>query len=161
MLRGENMSSESREKAKHNCGAAYYVTASLGILLAAVSVFLYEYVPVSDIANSIEHSGKDGLYLLAVSPICALVAFAMYMIGGLTDKALVKNSVVQLVIFIVSAVCLAFICGVSAAMFFSHLSLGFVAPLGDTVWSTLGMVNIVAAVLYSAGNIYIFATAGK
>ncbi len=155
------MSSISKENAKHNCGAAYIATASAGILLVAVSVFLYKYVPVSDIANSIEHSAKDGLYLLAVSPLSALVAFIAYLVGGLTDKALVKNSVVQLVIFIVSAVLLAFICGTSAALFFSQLSLGFVAPPDGTVWSTLGTVNIVAAVLYAAGNIYIFATARK
>ncbi len=155
------MSSVSKENAKHNCGAAYIATASVALVLVIISVVLYEYVPVSDIANSIEHSGKDGLIFLAFSPLSAFVAFVAYLVGGLTDKALVKNSVVQLVIFIVSAVLLAFVCAVSAAMFFSQFSLGFVAPLGDTVWSMLGIVNIIAAVLYAAGNIYIFATARK
>ncbi len=155
------MSSVSKENAKHNCGAVYIATASVALVLIVAGVFLYEYVPVSDIANSIEHSGKDGLVFLAFSPISAFVAFVTYLVGGLTDKALVKNSVVQLVIFIVSAVLLAFICATSAAMFFRQFSLGFVAPLGDTVWSTLGIINIIAAVLYAAGNIYIFATARK
>ncbi|MBE6774625.1 MAG: hypothetical protein E7543_00345 [Ruminococcaceae bacterium] len=155
------MSSVSKEHVKQNCGAAYMVTAILGLVLLAVSVFMYKFVPVSDIANSIEHSGKDALYLLALSPVCALVAAVAYIVGGLTDKALVKNSVVQLVIFIVSAVLSVFVCATSAAMFFDQLSLGFVAPLGDTVWNTLGNVNIIAAVLYAAGNIYIFATARK
>ncbi len=155
------MSSESKEKVKQNCGAAYMVTASAGLVLIIVSIFLYKYVPVSDVANGIEHSAKDGLYLLAGSPVCALVSLIAYIVGGLTDKALVKNSVVQLVIFIVSAVCLAFVSVTSAAMFFEQLSLGFVAPLDNTVWSTLGTVNIIAAVLYAAGNIYIFATARK
>lgn len=155
------MSSVSKENVKQNCGPAYMVTASLGLVLIILSVFMYKFVPVSDIANSIEHSAKDGLYLLAVSPACALVAAVAYIVGGLTDKALVKNSVVQLVIFIVSAVLLVFVCATSAAMFFDQLSLGFVAPLGDTVWSTLGTLNIIAAVIYAAGNIYIFATARK
>ncbi len=155
------MSSGSKENAKHNCGAAYIVTASVALVLIVVSVVVYMYVPVSDIANSIEHSGKDGLTFLAFSPICAFIAFVAYLIGGLTDKALVKNSVVQLVIFIVSAVLLAFVCAVSAGMFFTQLPLGFVAPLGDTVWGTLGTVNIISAVLYAAGNIYIFTTARK
>ena len=155
------MSNVSKENAKHNCGAAYIATACVALVLIIVSVFLYKYVPVSDIANSIERSGRDGLIFLAFSPVCAFIAFASYLVGGLTDKALVKNSVVQLVIFIVSAVLLAFVTATSAAMLFQMLPLGFVAPLGDTVWSTLGTVNIVAAVLYAAGNIYIFATARK
>ncbi|MBQ7116804.1 MAG: hypothetical protein IJN88_01185 [Clostridia bacterium] len=155
------MSSVSKEHVKQNCGAAYMVTAVFALLLVAVSVFLYKYVPVSEIANSIEHSGKDALYLLAGAPVCAFLAAVAYIVGGLTDKALVKNSVVQLVIFIVSAVLLVFVCATSAFMFFDQLSLGFVAPLGDTVWNTLGTLNIIAAVLYAAGNIYIFATARK
>ncbi len=155
------MSSVSKEHVKQNCGAVYMVTASIGLVLILASVVLYKYVPVSDIANGIEHSAKDGLIFLAVSPVCALIAVIAYIVGGLTDKSLVKNSVVQLVIFIVSAVLLVFVCGTSAAMFFNQLSLGFVAPLGDTVWNTLGTVNIVAAVAYAAGNIYIFATARK
>ncbi len=155
------MSNISKEHVKQNCGAAYMVTAIFGLVLVAVSVFLYKYAPVSEIANSIEHSGKDGFYLLAGSPVCAFLAAVAYIVGGLTDKALVKNSVVQLVIFIVSAVLLVFVFSTSTAMFFSQLSLGFVAPLGDTVWNTLGTVNIIAAVLYATGNIYIFATARK
>ncbi|MBQ3136227.1 MAG: hypothetical protein IJB74_01975 [Clostridia bacterium] len=155
------MSSVSKERAKQNCGAAYIIAATLALVLIAVSVILYKYVPVSDIANGIEHSAKDGLFFLAASPVCALIAAVVYIIGGLTDKALVKNSVVQLVIFIVSAVLLVFVCGTSAAMFFYQMSLGFVAPLGDSVWNVLGSVNIAAAVLYAAGNIYIFATARK
>ncbi|MBR6568399.1 MAG: hypothetical protein IKK60_07075 [Clostridia bacterium] len=155
------MSSVSKENAKHNCGAAYIATACVALVLVIISVILYEYVPVSDIANSIERPGKDGVIFLAFSPVCSLVAFVAYLVGGLTDKALVKNSVVQLVIFIVSAVLLAFITATSAALFFEMNSLGFVAPLDGTVWSTLGIVNIVAAVIYAAGNIYIFATARK
>lgn len=155
------MSNVSKENVKQNCGAAYMVTAILGLVFVVVSVFLYKFVPVSDVANSVEHSAKAGLYFLAASPLCALIAAVAYIVGGLTDKALVKNSVVQLVIFIVSAVALVFVCAVSAALFFDQLSLGFVAPLGDTVWNTLGNINIFAAVLYAAGNIYIFATARK
>lgn len=155
------MSSVSKENAKHNCGAAYIATACIALVLIIVSVFLYEYVPVSDIANSIERPGKDGLVFLAFSPVCAFVAFVAYLVGGLTDKKLVRNSVVQLVIFIVSAVLLLFVTATSAAMLFDLLPLGFVAPLDGTVWSTLGIVNIIAAVLYAAGNIYILATARK
>ena len=155
------MSSVSKENVKHNCGAAYIVSASVALVLVLVSVILYKYVPVSEIANSLERDGKDGLIFLAFSPVCAFIAFVCYLVGGLTDKALVKNSVVQLVIFIVSAVLLAFVCGTSAAMFFAQLPLGFVAPLGDTVWGTLGTLNVIAAAVYSACNIYIFATARK
>lgn len=155
------MSSVSKEHVKQNCGAAYMVTAILALIFVFVSVFLYNFVPSSDIANSIDHSAKDGLVFLAASPVCAFIAAVAYIVGGLTDKALVKNSVVQLVIFIVSAVSLVFVCAVSVSMFFDQLSLGFVAPLGDTVWNTLGMINIFAAALYTAGNIYIFATARK
>ena len=155
------MSNVSKEKAKHNCGAAYYATASAGFLMVAVCIVIYYLVPVSDIANSVNHSVDRAFYLLALSPLSALAACAAYITGGLTDKALVKNSVVQLVIFIVSSVLLAFICAVSAAMFFDQLSLGFVAPFDGTVWETLGKLIITAAVLYTGGNIYIFATARK
>ncbi len=155
------MSSVSKEHVKQNCGAAYMITASLGLVLIIASVVLYKFVPVSDIANGIEHSAKDGLLLLAASPICAFVAAVAYIVGGLTDKALVKNSVVQLVIFIVSAVLLVFVFSTSVALLFEQMSLGFVAPLDNTIWETLGIVNFFAAALYAAGNIYIFATAKK
>ena len=155
------MSNTSKENVKHNCGAAYMAVAIVGLVFAVLSAVLYEYVPVSDIANSIEHSAKDGLYLLALSPVCALVAAVAYIVGGLLDKALVKNSVVQLVIFIVSAVLLVFTFAVSVAMFFNQLSMGFVAPLDGTVWSSLGKAVIASVVLYAAGNMYIFATARK
>ncbi len=155
------MSKVTKENAKRNCGAAYMATAVSAFVLVAVSVFIYQYAPVSDIANSVEHSAKNGLFLLAVSPVCALLSAVAYIVGGLTDKALVKNSVVQLVIFIVSAVLLVFVCATSAAMFFEQLSLGFVAPVNGTVWSILGIVNIIAAALFFAGNTYIFATARK
>lgn len=155
------MSNASKEKAKHNCGAAYLATASAALLFIIAGIFFYHYVPVSDIANSIEHSAKDGLYFLSLSPICSLIAAVAYIVGGLTDKALVKNSVVQLVIFIVSAVITVFILATCAAMFFSQLSLGFAAPIDGTSWDTLGKVMICAAVIYTAGNGYIFATARK
>ncbi len=155
------MSSVSKEHVKQNCGAAYMVTAIISLVFVIASVFLYKFVPVSGIANSVEHSAKDGLIFLVFSPVCAFVAAVAYIVGGLTDKALVKNSVVQLVIFIVSALLLVFVCVTSASLFFEQMSLGFVAPLDDTVWATLGTLNIIAAVLYAAGNIYIFATARK
>lgn len=155
------MSNVSKEHVKQNCGAAYMVTAIIALVMVVAAVVLYKFVPVSDIANGIEHSAKDGLIFLAFSPVCAFIAATAYIVGGLTDKALVKNSVVQLVIFIVSAVLLVFVTGTSVAMFFEQMSLGFVAPLDGTVWATLGTVNIIAATLYAAGNIYIFATARK
>lgn len=155
------MSSVSKENVKLHCGAEYIAVASVAFVLTVVSVILYNYVPVSDIANGIEHSAKDGLIFLAFSPVCVLVAAIAYIIGGVNEKAIVKNSVVQLVIFIVSSVLLLFIFLTSVAMFFEQLSLGFVAPLTDTVWEKLGTVNIFAAVLYTVGNVYLLVTARK
>lgn len=151
----------SNSNAKKNCGAAYIVSASVSFALIIAGIFIYWYIPVSDIANSIEHSAKDALYLLAISPVCTLIAAILYLVGGLTDKALVRNSVVQRVIFIVSEIILFFITAVSSAMFFSQLSLGFVAPVDGTVWNTLGIINIVVGVLYTAANGYIIITARK
>lgn len=153
---------ENKLRAKQNCGPAYYVTASLSILLIAVSIIIYWTVPFSDIANSVEYSAKTGLMLFAVSPVCALVATIAYLVGGLTDKALVRNSVVQLVIFIVSAVLSAFISFVAVRFMIAQLSVGFVSPFDTAmVWGKLGIAMIVSGVLLAAGNIYIFVTARK
>lgn len=153
---------ENNIKAKQNCGPAYYVTASLSVLLVAVSIIIYWTVPFSDIVNSVEHSAKTGLMIFAVSPVCAVVATIAYLIGGLTDKALVKNSVVQLVIFIVSSVLLVLISFVSLRFMLAQISLGFVAPFDISMqWGISGIIMIVSGVLFAAGNIYIFITARK
>ena len=55
------MSNVSKEHVKQNCGAAYMVTAIIALVMVVAAVVLYKFVPVSDIANGIEHSAKDGL----------------------------------------------------------------------------------------------------
>ncbi len=153
--------SEGKTNVKKNCGTAYIITAIAAFVLTVISVFIYNFIPASDFASSIDHSAKTALIVLGLSPVCALAAFVTYLVGGLTDKALVKNSVVQLVIFIVSAVLLLVITCISAALLFIQADMGFVSPLNDTVYETLGIVNIVLAVIFTAGNGYIFATGRK
>lgn len=153
--------SEGKINVKKNCGTAYMVTAVVAFVLTVVSVFIYNFIPASDFASSIEYSAKTALIVLGFSPVCALAAFITYLVGGLTDKTLVKNSVVQLVIFIVSAVLLFAITCISAALLFVQADMGFVSPLDGTVYETLGTVNIVLSAVFTAANGYIFATARK
>lgn len=153
--------SDNKINVKKNCGATYLITAMVAFVLTVVSIFLYKYIPVSDFASDINYSAKTALFALGASPLCALLAFVTYLVGGLTDKALVKNSVVQLVIFIVSAVLLFIITGLSAYLFFFQADMGFVSPLDGTVFETFGTVNILAGVLFAAANGYIFVTARK
>lgn len=153
--------SEGKENVKKNCGTTYMITAIVAFVLTVISVFLYNFVPASEFASSIDFSAKTALVVLGFSPVCALGAFVTYLVGGLTDKALVKNSVVQLVIFIVSSVLLLAITCISVALLFVQAGMGFVSPLDGTVFAALGTVSIVLTVLFTIANGYIFATARK
>lgn len=147
--------------AKKNCGAAYYVSVSVCFFLILLSMIIFWYIPVSDIANSVDHPAKLGVWLFSVSPVCAVISFVAYLVGGLTDKALVKNSVVQRVIFIVSAVFLFIVAGVTVAALCNQIALGFVAPFAGTVWFKPGVIATVLSIVFFIGNGYIIATAKK
>ncbi len=152
---------ERNENIKRNCGKTYLITAMAAFVLTVVSIFIYKFIPVSDFASSINYSGRTALFVLALAPFCALAAFVTYLLGGLTDKALVKNSVVQLVIFIVSAVILLVITGISAALLFVQADMGFVSPLNGTVFETLGNISLILGIVFTAINGYIFVAARK
>lgn len=151
----------ANQNIKKNCGAIYYVMTSVGILLSIIADIIYWYIPVSDLANGIEHSGMDAVYVLFGGGVCAVVALGIYIAGSFIDKAIVSNSVVQKIIFGLSVATLLVTAAVNFAFAIYSSSLGFVAPVTSTVWYDLGIVSTVTTVLFIGANVYLFFTGRK
>lgn len=151
----------ANQNIKKNCGAIYYALTSVGMLLSIVADVIYWYIPVSDLANGIEHSGMDAVYVLFAGGVLGVIALGVYIAGSFIDKAIVSNSVVQKIIFGISAATLLITAVINFAFAIYCSSLGFVAPVTSTVWYGLGILSTVATVIYIGANVYLFFTGKK
>ncbi len=139
---------------------------AVSFVFALIGTLIYQLIPVSDLANGIEHSPKDALYILLLSPIAFLVATIFFVLIFKDFKLLQAfiDKVVLIPVFFVGAASLAF-SFISSLMFtIDQFKLGFVAPADGTKWATIGTVIIVLTVilfLINAATVYTFKIRSK
>ncbi len=150
----------AKENIKKNCGPVYYSVTVLAIILMIASDFIYWWLPSSELANGIEHSGMEAVYVLFAASAASALALISYVGGSIADKAIISNSVVQKIIFVASVVGIGVSAAITIAFTVFSNSLGFVAPTDGTSWHTLGIVSAVMTLCFIGANIYIF-IAGK
>ena len=123
-----------------------------GSVLSAIAWFIFAFLPTSELANSIDFSAKTAIFVLAVSPITAILGLVSFV------YALIKScnywcdyACEQVVIAMGGFFVLMNICNVAVyiSYFISQVSLGFVAPYGGTVFENLAIM----AVIFTAYNI--------
>lgn len=122
----------------------------LSFLLLSASYLVYILVPVSDLANSIEHSGMDAVYLLTVSPILALVSLALLLSAYVINKQYLNKLLsvqVAVAAFSVNLLFVAVSLIFSVLFVVSQYQIGFTAPLNGTKWESFGIFILVSCVI--------------
>ena len=119
-------------------------------IAAIVALLIFLMLPTSQLANGIEHSAKDALWVLAASPVFALVAAVCFVLVFIKDidtwSNLLSKPIVTAIIGLSSAFGLVnFIIYLTYTV--QQFSLGFVAPFGGTVYELLSVAAIVIVVL--------------
>lgn len=116
--------------------------------LAALLVFMI--LPTSQLANGIEHSAKDALWVLVLSPIASLVAAvsftAIFVKDSDTWSKLSSETIVKAVTGL-SAVFGLFNFIVYLRYTIDQFSLGFVAPYAGTSYEILAVAAAVIVAL--------------
>ena len=116
--------------------------------LAALLIFLL--LPTSELANGIQYSGTDALWVLAISPVAAVISAASFIIAfikdgktwsGLLSKPIVIGAAAILAVLNV------FNFVVYVTYFSEMLSLGFVAPYTDTIYEYLAIAATMFVVI--------------
>lgn len=114
------------------------------LLLAAVSIILllgayltYTIVPVSELANGIDHSGMDAVYVLTLSPVLAFLSLIMLALTLFINKGYLLDLLDNRIVFagFGTAAAMTVISIVFSIIFVaSQYDLGFTAPIDGTVY---------------------------
>ena len=116
--------------------------------LAALLIFLL--LPTSQLANGIEHSAKDALWVLTCSPILSLLGTVSFVSIFLKDNMAWSNLLSKPIVTGITGISLVF--GLlNFATYLSYtatqFSLGFVAPYSDTIYEYLAWAATVTVIL--------------
>ena len=119
-------------------------------IAAIVALLIFLMLPTSQLANGIEHSAKDALWVLVASPVFALVSSVCFILVFIKDintwSNLLSKPIVTAIIGLSSAFGLVnFIIYLSYTV--QQFSLGFVAPFGGTVYELLAVAAVVIVAL--------------
>lgn len=124
--------------------AVFSAVAALGALL----IFLL--LPTSELANGIEYSGKDALWVLVLSPVFSLLSTVSFIFVFIKDNNAWNNLLCKPIVM--SAIALSGSFGLlNFATYLSYtlqqFSLGFVAPYSGTAYEYLAVTATVTVVL--------------
>ncbi len=126
------------------------VLAFLGALVALAGLLIFNLLPVSDLANSVEHSAKDAVLVLAASPACFLIGGIIYLAAFTKDYKAWKNFLSAPMVLsatVIFAATFIFNCAVSLSFFLSQNALGFVAPFNGLIYEPLSIIMTVIVIL--------------
>ena len=122
--------------------------------LAALLIFLL--LPTSQLANGIEHSAKEALWVLVFAPVGTLLASGCLIFAFLKDSNVWEKVLSRPIVTGITGLSLAFSLvnfGTYLSYTVQQFSLGFVAPYGDTVYELLAVAATVTVILH-----FLFAT---
>ena len=120
-----------------------------GSILSLASLLIYMLIPTSNLANGIEYSGTDALWVLAASPIAAIVGGVLFMLTFVKNFDEWINTMSKpLVIGMTTLLgCMSlFNIALYCSYFFSQVELGFVAPYTGLIYDKLLTAAIVVTI---------------
>ncbi len=126
-------------------GKSSVILSFSGAFLSLAALLIFVIIPTSKLANGIEYSGTDALWVLVLSPLFSFVGSAMFIASFLkkfsewTDT-MSKPLVTGMIILLSCLSAFNFIFYLS--YFISQIELGFVAPYTGLIYDKL----IIAAV---------------
>lgn len=131
----------------------------LGLILITASYLIYTVIPQSDLANSIDRSGMDAVYVLTLSPVFALLAVILLAVSYFTEKKYIESIIPAPI-----AICTYAVTGISAVisvvfsvMFvISQYGLGFTAPIDGTVWESRASAILISCIIHLIFTAFVF-----
>ena len=124
-------------------GKLSVVLSYAGSLLSLAALLIFKLLPTSELANGIQYSGTDALWVLAVCPVLALSGAVCFIASFMKDYKAWQNFISKEIPFCGAIACILSL-AVGFAIYLSYtvtqFSLGFVAPYTGTVYETLGVV---------------------
>lgn len=147
------MSENATKKSNQSFSVKTFVFGliSWGLLLG--SYLTYTIVPVSDLANSVDHSGMDAVYVLTAAPVFAAISLVLLVLTLLLNKDyLFKLSDKRIIfgVFGLNAAMVIISIVFSIIFVVSQYDLGFTAPVDGTIYESYGiyiLVNVIAQAL--------------
>ncbi len=114
--------------------------AFAGALMSLAALIIFVVLPDSELANGIQYSGKDALWVLTLTPVFSLAGAVNFMYAYLKDYkiwsgVLSKNILIGATAVIGSSMIFNF--AVYLSYLISQFRLGFVAPYTGTVYENL------------------------
>lgn len=117
-----------------------FIFYAVSVVLSLASILVYRFLPVSEFANGIEHSGAEAVRVLLLSPVSAVLAVVFFAISFIKLQTSFSAGVLKKIQIGVSGFTflgLVYNFVASLLFFLKQNKLGFVAPVYDTVWETL------------------------
>lgn len=127
-----------------------YIPYLFSLILSLTSYLIYTLIPVSNLANSVEHSGMDAVYVLTVSPIAGLLSLVLFVVSYILNKnhlnSLLSKPLTIGAYAVITVMIL--ISTVFSVMFVvSMYQLGFTAPINGTKWQSYSIFMLVSLIM--------------
>ena len=123
----------------------------IGSVLALVALLIFLLLPTSDLANSIEHSAKDALWVLVFAPVASLIGSALLVFTFYKDKKVWSNLLAEPIVVGLSGLFAAlgiFNFATYLSYTITQFSLGFVAPFSGTTYEFLAVAATMIVILH-------------
>lgn len=136
---------------KNSKGISSVIISFTGSLLSLAALLIYIIIPTSQLANGIEHSGTDALWVLALAPAGALVGSALFLFSFLKDyRQWVDTMSKPLIIGMATLLgCMSlFNVALYLSYFIAQCELGFVAPYTGLVYDVLRPAAVAVTVTH-------------
>ena len=123
----------------------------VGSALAVAALLIFLLLPTSQLANGIEYSGKDALWVLMIAPIASILGSVSVIVAFMKDckvweKDLTGGIVVSIAALLTGFGLLNFATYLSYTI--QQFSLGFVAPYNNTAYEFLAVAAIASTVIH-------------
>ena len=126
------------------------VLSFTGTLFSLAALLIFILLPSSELANGIQHSGTDALWVLVFAPVLSLFGSAGFLYALTKNLKQLEKFLPKPAVLCVEAV----LCLLAVGSFVVYLTylikqfkLGFVAPYGGTVYENLEILVISTTVL--------------
>lgn len=130
--------------------------AYIGSVISLGALLIFKLLPTSELANGIQYTGKEALWVLILSPLFALLGAVTLMYAYIKNykalqkflpKPAVTGTIIILAAFMIFNFC------VYLSYLIAQFDLGFVAPYAGTVYESLETAVVIGTVLQFISSI--------